>query len=257
MTTTASIVADLRAECDELDALVADLPSVAWAAPTPAPGWTIAHQMGHLLWTDRAALIAINDEQRLAQMMNEAVADPPGYATKGAEEFAIMEPARLLAMWRLIRAQLQESLLAVPVGHKLAWFGPPMSAPSMASARLMETWAHGLDIADTLGVHRRATRRLKSVAHLGVRARDYAFHVNNIDAPKGDFFVELRGPDRDTWTWGPAEAEQRVTGSGEDFCLLVTQRRPRNLLDLTAHGRDAQRWLQIAQAFAGPPGEGR
>ena len=28
-------------------------------------------------------------------------------------------------------------------------------------------------------------------------------------------------------------------------------------LDLTAVGPDAQRWLQIAQAFAGPPGEGR
>ena len=56
---------------------------------------------------------------------------------------------------------------------------------------------------------------------------------------------------------GAADAAQRVTGPALDFCYLVTQRRARSELDLTAVGADAQRWLQIAQAFAGPPGEGR
>jgi uncharacterized protein (TIGR03084 family) len=127
----------------------------------------------------------------------------------------------------------------------------------MATARLMETWAHGLDIADALGVRRQATARLRSIAHLGVRTRDYAFAVNEQAPPIEPFRVELRAPDGATWAWGPAGAAQRVTGSAEDFCYLVTQRRPLSSLDIVVEGDDAKRWLAIAQAFAGPPGTGR
>jgi uncharacterized protein (TIGR03084 family) len=132
-----------------------------------------------------------------------------------------------------------------------------MSGPSMATARLMETWAHGLDVADALGVTRPATARLRSIAHIGVRTRDFAFGINGQQPPSDPFRVELRAPDGSTWSWGPADASQRVTGSAEDFCFLVTQRRPLRELDVTADGDDASRWLPIAQAFAGPPGGGR
>ncbi len=251
------IVADLRAESDDLDALVAPLPPERWADPTPAPGWTIAHQIAHLLWTDRVALTSVTDEAAFAGLLDAAAADPTGFVDAGAEELAATPPADLLADWRVNRARLYEALLAVPDGRKLPWFGPPMSAASMATARLMETWAHGVDVADALGVQRPATPRMRSIAHLGVRTRDYAFFVNNLAAPAEPFLVELRGPAGETWSWGPADAAQRVTGSAEDFCYLVTQRRPLSGLDLTAHGADAQRWLEIAQAFAGPPGAGR
>jgi len=251
------IVADLRAESDDLDALVAPLPAHRWADPTPAPGWTIAHQIGHLLWTDRVALTAVSDEAGFAELLTAAAANPTGFVDAGAEELAALSPAELLTDWRITRGRLHEELLTVPDDRKLPWFGPPMSAASMATARLMETWAHGLDVADTLGVKRPATARLRSIAHLGVRTRDYAFFVNNLAAPAEPFLVELRGPGGDTWSWGPPDAAQRVTGSAEDFCYLVTQRRPLSALDVTAHGPDAQRWLEIAQAFAGPPGPGR
>ncbi len=251
------IVADLRAESDELDALVAPLPAERWADPTPAPGWTIAHQIGHLLWTDRVALTSVTDEAGFAEELKGAAADPAGFVDAGAEALAALAPAELLAEWRVTRGRLHDELLMVPAGRKLPWFGPPMSAASMATARLMETWAHGLDVADALGVKRAATDRLRSIAHLGVRTRDYAFAVNNLPAPAEPFLVELRGPGGDTWSWGPPEAAQRVTGSAEDFCFLVTQRRPLSALDITAHGPDARRWLEIAQAFAGPPGVGR
>ncbi len=251
------IVADLRAESDELDALVAPLSPDRWADPTPAPGWTIAHQIGHLLWTDRVALTAVTDEARFADVLQGAAADPAGFVDAGAEELAARPPAELLAEWRLTRGRLHEALLTVADGRKLPWFGPPMGAASMATARLMETWAHGLDVADALGVRRPATERLRSIAHLGVRTRDYAFSVNNLAAPAEPFLVELRGPGGDVWSWGPPDAAQRVTGSALDFCFLVTQRRPLGSLDITARGADAQRWLEIAQAFAGPPGAGR
>jgi uncharacterized protein (TIGR03084 family) len=250
-------VAELRAESDDLDALVAPLVAARWAEPTPSPGWTIAHQIGHLLWTDRAALAAVVDEAGFAEMLTAAAQDPDGFVDAGAEELAALPTAELLSDWRATRARLHEELLGVADGRKLPWFGPPMSATSMATARLMETWAHGLDVADALGVKRAATGRLRSIAHIGVRTRDYAFVINQLTPPTEPFLVELRGPEGDTWTWGPPDAAQRVTGSAEDFCFLVTQRRPLTALDVTASGSDAQRWLEIAQAFAGPPGPGR
>ncbi|MGA7135616.1 MAG: TIGR03084 family metal-binding protein [Mycobacterium sp.] len=251
------LVADLRAESDELDALVAPLADDRWTTPTPAAGWTIAHQIGHLLWTDRGALIAVTDGAAFAELVTTAAADPIGFVDAAADELAAVPPAELLVDWRRTRTRLHDALLTVPDGRKLPWFGPPMSASSMATARLMETWAHGLDVADALGVRRPATARLRSIAHIGVRTRDFAFTINGQQPPSDAFRVELRAPDGSTWSWGPAEASQRVTGTAEDFCFLVTQRRPRRDLDITADGDDALRWLPIAQAFAGPPGGGR
>jgi uncharacterized protein (TIGR03084 family) len=251
------MVADLRAESDDLDKLVADLPAGRWAKPTPAAGWTIAHQIAHLLWTDRVALTAVTDEAGFAAVLAEAAKDPTGFVDAGAEELALLRPERLLADWRQTRTSLHDELLGVADGRKLLWFGPPMSAASMATARLMETWAHGLDVADTLGVKRPPTARLRSIAHIGVRTRDFAFTVHGLTPPAEPVHVDLRAPDGSTWSWGPADAGQRVTGSAEDFCMLVTQRRPRSALDVQAVGDDAEKWLGIAQAFAGPPGPGR
>lgn len=257
MSTAEPMVADLRAESDALDAAVADLPADRWAAATPAAGWTIAHQIAHLLWTDRVALTAVTDESRFAEVLEQAAKDPLGFVDAGADELAALPPDRLLADWRQTRNRLHAELLAVADGRKLPWFGPPMSAASMATARLMETWAHGLDVADTLGVKRPATARLRSIAHIGVRTRDFAFSINGLTPPTEPFRVELRAPDGSVWEWGPDDAAQRVTGSAEDFCMLVTQRRPRAELDVHAVGADAETWLGIAQAFAGPPGPGR
>ncbi len=251
------LVDDLAAESDALDALVGPLSVAAWAQLTPAPGWTIAHQIAHLLWTDRVALLSVTDEPAFGETLTQAAANPSGFVDAGADELATEDPATLLSQWRSTRRSLHEQLRMVPEGRKLLWFGPPMSAASMATARLMETWAHGLDVADALGVTRPATDRLRSIAHLGVRTRDFAFGVHGLTLPAEPFHVKLRAPDGGDWAWGPADAAQRVTGSAEDFCLLVTQRRPLSQLDLVAEGPDAQRWLEIAQAFAGPPGAGR
>jgi uncharacterized protein (TIGR03084 family) len=252
-----AVVADLRAESDALDELVADLTDEGWRTPTPAPGWTVAHQIAHLLWTDEVAVVAVTDEAGFAEVLTDAAKNPTGFVDEGAAALAATPPAELLAQWRTTRAQLHDELPRVADGRKLPWFGPPMSAASMATARLMETWAHGLDVADALGVTRQPTARLRSVAHIGVRTRDFAFTVHGLVPPADPFLVELRAPDGSTWSWGPADASQRVTGAAEDFCMLVTQRRPRAELDVTAVGEDAQRWLTIAQAFAGPPGTGR
>lgn len=254
---TARVLADLRDEGDELDRIVADLPPADWSRPTPAPGWTIAHQISHLAWTDRKAIMAAVDPAAFTAELQGVLADPVGYVEAGAAEGAGEEPAALLRRWRDGRSSVQDVLNAVPAGARLPWYGPPMSVASMATGRLMETWAHGLDVADALGVRREPTDRLWHVARIGVRARDNAFAVNGRKPPAAEFRVELFAPSGETWTWGPAGATQRVTGTALDFCLLATQRRHRADLGLVAVGPDADAWLDIAQAFAGPPGAGR
>ena len=145
---------------------------------------------------------------------------------------------------------------AVP-GTRFPWYGPPMSGASMATGRLMETWAHGQDVADALGVVRTPTDRLRHVVRIGVRARDFAFGARGLAAPAEELRVEILAPSGDLWTYGPEDAPQRVTAPALDFCLLVTQRAHRADVAVTAEGPDADRWLDIAQAFAGPPGGGR
>jgi uncharacterized protein (TIGR03084 family) len=263
---TQAVYADLRAESGELDLVVGGLTAGQWAAATPAPGWSIAHQIAHLAWTDRAALLAVTDAAGFGRMTEEALAAPDSFVDEGAAEGAALPPAELLARWRAGRAALDAALAAAPRGARFPWYGPPMKAASMASARLMETWAHGQDVADALSLRRTPTARLRHVARIGVRARDYAYLVRGLAAPREEFRVELTAPADPgsapgaapgVWAYGPADAAQRITGPALDFCLLATQRAHRADLALRAEGAEADRWLDIAQAFAGPAGPGR
>ncbi|GHA64447.1 TIGR03084 family metal-binding protein [Streptomyces termitum] len=257
MSDPVDVLVDLRAEGDELDALVADLTPADWSRPTPAPRWTLAHQIAHLAWTDRAALLAVTDAEGFAAEVEKAPAAPERFVDEGAEEGAALPPDVLLARWRDGRERLERALRAVPPGGRFPWYGPPMSAPAMATARLMETWAHGQDVADALGAVRTPTARLRHVAWIGHRARGYAYLVRGEQPPPDPVRVELTAPDGTSWTYGPEDAAQRVTGDALDFCLLVTQRIHRDDTALVAEGADAERWLSFAQAFAGPAGAGR
>ncbi|MET9952952.1 TIGR03084 family metal-binding protein [Streptomyces sp. NPDC006339] len=261
MSDPAGVLADLRAESEELDLLVRELSEERWAAATPAAGWTVAHQIAHLAWTDAAALLAATDPGAFAVEVEKALAAPDRFVDEGAEEGAALAPGVLLARWRDGRERLHRVLREAPPGTRFPWYGPPMSAVSLATARLMETWAHGQDVADALGVVRAPTARLRHVAWIGLRARDYAYLVRGLTPPADPFRLELTAPDGVSgdavWSFGPEDAPQAVTGPALDFCLLVTQRVHRADTALVAHGPDAEAWLAIAQAFAGPAGRGR
>lgn len=252
-----SVLADLAAESGQLDATVAPLADEQWRQPTPAEGWTIAHQIVHLAWTDEAACRAAGPKDEWDAFVAAAFEHGFDAVDVAAAEGATMTALEILSRWRASRAGLATALRDVPDGVKLPWFGPPMSPVSMATARFMETWAHGLDVYDALGVAVEPTDRIRHVAHIGVRTRNFAFQSNGLESPSEEFRVELTAPSGDVWTYGPEDAAQRVTGSAYDFCLRVTQRRHRDDLDLKAVGADADQWLDIAQAFAGPSGEGR
>jgi uncharacterized protein (TIGR03084 family) len=68
--------------------------------------------------------------------------------------------------------------------------------------------------------------------------------------------VELSSPSGEIWSWGPDDAAQSVTGTAQDFCLVVVQRRHVDDTDLQVEGDVVRNWMLIAQAFAGPPATG-
>jgi uncharacterized protein (TIGR03084 family) len=251
------VLADLTAEGDQLEAAVAPLDEPGWRTPVPAPGWDIATTIVHLAWTDECAIAAGTDKVAWDALVLRALEDPEGFVDQEAYAGASAPAAEILTRWQAGRPALAAVLRGYPAGEKLPWYGPPMSPASMATARFREPWAHALDVYDALGIAHEPTDRIRHVAHLGVRTRDFAFGVHRLDAPAVPFRVELTAPSGELWAWGPEDAAQRVTGSAYDFCLRVTQRRHRDDLDLVATGPDADRWLAIAQAFAGPAGAGR
>lgn len=255
------LLVDLRAEGDQLHAVVSGLDAHGWATPTPAPGWTVATQVAHLVWTDEVAVLSARAATGAAPAWDELVqragADPEGFVDAGAHEIARLAPAALLARWGGAREALTAALRDLPAGARMPWFGPPMSATSMATARFMETWAHSLDVHEALGRDLEVTDRVRHVAHLGVRTRDFSFATRGLTPPSDDVRVQLVAPSGATWTWGAEDAAQSVTGSAADLARLVTQRVHRADTDLVAVGPDADRWLDVAQCFAGPPGEGR
>jgi len=250
------LAGDLSAETADLRDLVSDLDEAGWRTPTPAVGWAIGDQISHLAYFDDAAVISGTDPGRFASEFGEAIETGQLTADDIAERYRGLTGAELLAWFDGSRARLIETFAGLDPSGRVPWFGPPMSAASSVTARIMETWAHGQDVADALRVVRAPSPRLRHVAHIGVRALPFSFAVNGLEIPEQPVRVELRLY-ADLWSWGPPDAENLVTGEALDFCLLVTQRRHRADTALVASGDVAVRWLDIAQAFAGPPGTGR
>nr|WP_042177820.1 TIGR03084 family metal-binding protein [Kibdelosporangium sp. MJ126-NF4]CEL12787.1 hypothetical protein [Kibdelosporangium sp. MJ126-NF4]CTQ98473.1 hypothetical protein [Kibdelosporangium sp. MJ126-NF4] len=238
---------DLVAEGDELDALVSA--EADWSRETPAAGWTIAHQIAHLAVADTNVLIAIRIPHKFDDVLKQAEAAGSKHADLDAAAGAAKPRSELLRQWRAGRTQVAAALRDIPLDYRFPWYGSQLTAKLMVPLRLMETWAHGQDIHDTLGVEHRPTGRLRHVAALGVMGRELSFHAAQLPIPAEPFRVELTGPEGQTWSWGPQDARQRVQGSAMDFCLRVTLRRSRAETDLTAVGEDARKWLDIARVF--------
>ena len=163
--------------------LIGELSPAQWATPTAAPGWTIAHQIAHLAWTDTAALLAVTDPDAFAAEVEKAVGVAGHLRGRRAPRRGpCCRPPSCSPGGATAAYSSKRRLRAAPAGARFPWYGPPMSTASMATGRLMETWAHGQDVFDALGRTRRPTDRLRHVARIGVRARDYAFAVRGLDA---------------------------------------------------------------------------
>jgi len=253
----AALLDDLAAETAALVELVEGLDDGGWDTPTPAEGWSVRDQIGHLAFFDDAALQAVRDPAAFQVAADAALrgeSDPLSEHLRRARQLA---GHGVLAWWRGARSALADAVATLDPRHRVPWYGPSMSVRTLVTARLMETWAHGQDVADALGVLRAPTARLRHVAHLGNATRSFSFAVRGMPVPDEEVRVELEGPAGERWSWGPEDAADRVQGSALEFCLVVTQRR--NIADtaLEVRGPLARQWMTIAQAYAGPPGPGR
>jgi uncharacterized protein (TIGR03084 family) len=256
MAELAEIIEDLRAEHDALDSLVAGLKAEEWDKPTPAEGWSIRDQVTHLTFFDHQAHLAVTDPDGFAEALASAAEDPLAFTDRPLAEARTQETGEVLGRWRAARARMLEAFASLDPDARIPWYGPAMSARSFVTARLMETWAHGQDIVDALERKREATKRLRHVAHIGVLARPFAYQVHGLTLPDEPVYVELQAPDGDVWTWG-VPGGQSVRGPALDFCLVVVQRRHVDDTRLEVVGDSARQWMEIAQAYAGPPGTGR
>jgi uncharacterized protein (TIGR03084 family) len=244
---------DLEAESAELRGLVAGLDEAGWRHDTPAEGWTIGDQISHLAYFDDVARQSAVEPDVFRAEYGGSVVDPDAIAAR----YRALTGTELLAWFDRSRERLVATFRGLDPSLRVPWFGPPMSAASALTARIMETWAHGQDVADALGAVRAPTARLRHVAHIGIGARAYSYALHGRALPDAPVRVELDAPDGSVWTWGPPDAADRITGPALDFALLITQRRHRDDLALAITGPAAREWAEIGQAFAGNPGAGR
>ena len=252
-----ALLADLAAEQAALDSVVAPLDDQQLRAATLADGWDIADTISHLAGFDEAATLSLTDPDAFVAELERLIAaaeDPiTGYTARGRS----MAPSAVVTWWQDGRRALLDAAAVTDPKARVPWYGPPMSAMSFITARLMETWAHGVDVYDAVGVEIPATDRLRHVAHIGVGARAYSYAVQGLDAPDSPISVTLAAPSGAEWQWGPSDAVDRVEGDALDFCLVVTQRRHLDDVALRIDGAVATQWMSFAQAFAGGAGTGR
>jgi uncharacterized protein (TIGR03084 family) len=252
-----ALTLDLDAETALLVAVLAGLAESDWARPTPAEGWTVRDQVTHLAYFDEAAVQAALDPDAFRKAKAEALRDVNGMTGSVARRYAGMSGPDALAWLGRAREELVRVYTKMDPAARIPWYGPDMSPASAVTARIMETWAHGQDILDALGVPRFESPGLRQVAHLGVRTFANSFVSHRLPVPESPVRVELVAPDGEVWAWGPEGAPDEVRGPALDFCLVVTQRRHPGDTALVATGAVAEDWLNVAQAFAGPPGPGR
>ncbi len=258
------LLEDLELEFADLRRLVGGLAADApeWDWGTPAEGWAVRDQISHLAFFDEAGLLAVADPGAFSQRAQELMARSGDPMEEHLAKGRSMDGEELVAWWDSAHHALAAALAEVDPSVMLPWFGPPMGVLSFVSARLMETWAHGQDVADALGWVRAPTDRLRHIAHLGVRTREFSYRLRRRDAPPGRIEVVLASPSGQLWTWeiGERTADEPsgfVVGEAVDFCLVVTRRRSVADTRLVVTGENADDWMSIAQAFAGPPGPQR
>ncbi len=243
---------DLRAEWDALDTLLVDAPETAWAATTPADGWDVRDSVSHLAANDELAALCVcgRGEQPLAELLS--LGSPEAATQSQADRGRELSGPDVLSWWRTARDHLDEVLSAADPSARAPWGGGPMAVRSLATARLMETWAHGLDCFAALGVVPVDTARLRHVCHLGYRALPYAFRFAEKaqPAPLDQLQIQLVGPSDELWRYGASGAPQQITGTASEWARLVVQRIPlSSTRALRATGPLAQEALHVARAF--------
>lgn len=244
-----AILADLEAEQADLERLLRRLRDEQWRLVTPAAGWDVRDQVAHLADTEEIAHDTATGGPR--QLNEEALrfSSPEAFTEAMCEKGRAMQPTAVLDWWVRGAIRTREALAPMDPKQRIPW-GLGMSARAFATARLMETWAHGLDIRDAVGEPPNITPRLRNVAWLVTNALPYAFRLTGRDMPDGTLRVEVTGPEGDVWAFGPEDATDRITGDAAEYCRVGVQRMRRaDAATLNADGSLADAALDVARAF--------
>ena len=175
---------DFRAESEALHAAVAPLSEAALRGPTQFKGWTIEEVLIHLhFWNGAAALSAKNPAAFEALMQRAVPAVHAGRFRAFENAEVPVRGAALRDAWISGARALADQFTGMDPKARLPWAGPSMSARSSATARQMETWAHGFEIFDALGVDRQEADRIRNILVLGVNTFGWSHHVHGLAVP--------------------------------------------------------------------------
>jgi len=257
------ILSDLVAEEQHLDQFLQSISDREWKKKTPAPGWTIQDQVSHLASLERfAAEVLVEGQSRIDR---EDLSDFDAWTESGVAQYRRRRHQEVIEQWRFARADVVDELSRREAGDRVPWLHGDMSARSFATLRLMETWAHGLDVKaailgritpipeDDLEEDEEDpladTDRMRHIAWLGQRSLPFAFAQSGEDFPKQGIRVELMGPKYATWRFGPEDTDQVIKGMAGDWCRVVVLRQAATDTGLTAVGDYAETALKVARAY--------
>jgi uncharacterized protein (TIGR03084 family) len=248
-------VIDFRDESEALYRLMQPLETEAFGAVTQFKQWTFDDILGHLHLWNYAADLSLTDEAAFQSFIGQVFQYVASGSLRSFETqwLAGLGGRELLEQWHGFVLEMSERFEAADPQARVKWAGPDMSVRSSITARLMETWAHGLAVYDALGVERVDTDRIRNIAVLGVNTFGWAFKNRRLEVPAQMPYLRLTAPSDEIWEWGEASEKERVEGSATEFCQVVTQ--TRNVADtrLRVTGKVAGQWMRVAQCFAGPP----
>lgn len=248
MSDLAALVADLAAEQQELLDLVSGIDADAWLTPTPAWGWDVRDTIAHLADTDNMAIDTMTDGPYAIMKVSGASASSADVTYRGVLRGRRLSGAEVAQWWADSQARERDHLLALAPDTRVPW-GLGMRAPSFVTARLMETWAHSLDVCAALGAKKLDTDRLAHVAWLATRALPYAYSVAGEDMPLAPLRVELTLPSGAPWSVGPEDAADTIRGEASEYCRVFVQRVNVADTNLKMEGDAAHRAVTVARAY--------
>jgi uncharacterized protein (TIGR03084 family) len=259
------ILSDLVAEEQHLDQFLQGISDRDWKKKTPAPGWTIQDQVGHLAHLERFAADILEKGQTVVDEARDELADFDAWAERGAAQYRRRRHQEVIEQWRFARADVVDALSRMEAADRVPWIYGDLGARTFSTMRLMETWAHGLDIKaailgriepfpeDDLDEDEEDpladTDRMRHIAWLGQRALPFAFEQSGEQFPAEGIRVELMGPKYAAWRFGPEDTDQVIKGMAGDWCRVVVRRQDASTTGLKAVGDFAEVALKVAKAY--------
>tara|TARA_B110000444_G_scaffold189687_1_gene179171 strand:+ start:829 stop:1617 length:789 start_codon:yes stop_codon:yes gene_type:complete len=244
---------DLEAETLALSTVVDSLDEEQWRAPTVAEGWDSHETVLHLGSTDLLCRVAVTDPKTFAAMRESLANGEVSAHGLGGLEIQTMTGRQLWEWFLSGRVEMIEGLRNSDPKDRITWLGPDIGARSLATSRLLETWTHSHDLADTFGCYYPQTDRLRHIAHIGVVTREFSYINHGLSPPTQPMRVELTSPSGGLWVWGSEDAADRVNSTAYEFCKVITRRVPLHESEVETEGDLAAEWMRIAQPWIEPP----